>query len=63
MAPADGQREWGREQGRADLPAGLGTMSSWQVPFLLPKETRSEEAALWAGVAEALGQGLHAHWA
>lgn len=37
-------------------------MGSWQVPLLLPKETRSEEAALRAGVAEALGQGFHAHW-
>lgn len=37
-------------------------MGSWQVPLLLPEETHSEEATLWAGVAMALSQGLRAHW-
>lgn len=31
-------------------------MGSWRVPLLLPKETHSEGAALWAGVAEAWSQ-------
>lgn len=42
VAPADGQQEWGWEEGRADLPAGRGATGSWQVPLLLPKETHSE---------------------
>lgn len=55
-------RNRGWEEGRADLPAGRGKTGSWQVPLLLPEETRSEEAMLRAGGAKALSQGFHAHW-
>ena len=55
-------RNGGRRKAELTLPAGRGKMGSWQVPLLLPKETRSEEATLWAGVAMALSQGFRARW-
>lgn len=51
-APADGQQEWGWEEGSADLAAGHGTMGSWQAPLLLPKET------LWGSHVRGWGSPL-----